>query len=115
MSLEERALEILREEDEDMDSELSEDDVLVVEDDIVEDDSDAEDDGRCVKEPEESIPLREDKDVDDEDDDIDDVDDLYTMNLKMRYSEPLKGTPYIRKHDDVLCIDVTSNIYYTRE
>lgn len=117
MSLEERALEILREEDEKSDSDVSDDELVVDDDDIVEDDSDVDEDGECIKEPEEQlVPLR-DEEVDDKDDDDDgdDVEDLYTMNLKIRYSEPLKGIPYVRKHDDVLSIDVTSNIYYDHD
>lgn len=118
MSLEERALEILREEDEATDSDVSDDEMDVDDSEEIVVDSDVDEDDVCMKEPEDPpIPLRDEVDDDkeeEEDDDGDDIEDLYTMNLKIRYSEPLKGIPYTRKHDDVLSIDVTSNIYYER-
>jgi len=115
MSLEERALEILREHEDESDSSSdAEDPPLDVEQDVeeVHDISDDDADELEVKEP--SVRrLCADDDDDDDDDDV--ADELYELILKTRYTEPLKGSPYVRKHDDTLCMDITSNIYYDHE
>jgi hypothetical protein len=114
MSLEERALEILREHEDEIES----DDGGVDEpelDEHVDDVCDTDDEEEVVPEPKAplvSLPLC----VDDEDDEDDDNgDDLCELIMNARYTQPLKGSPYVRKHDDILCMDVTSNIYYQNE
>lgn len=122
MSLEERALEILREheeeeEEEEEDHGMSPRADLDVHDDR---DSDGDDDALESKEhPESSLPLlvRPDEvrgpDVDDEDEDDEDDEDLYRLlEIRTRYTEPLKGSPYIKKHDDILEIEHMATVYY---
>jgi len=120
MSLEERALEILREHEEEEEEEEEEDHGMSPRADLdVHDDrdSDGDDDALESKErPESLLPIlvRPDEvrgpDVDDEDEDDE---DLYRLlEIRTRYTEPLKGSPYVKKHDDILEIEPMETVYY---
>jgi len=114
MSLEERALEILREHEDEVELDDRSDDPPDLEDEHVDDVCDS-DDEEAVPEPKElpvSVPMCANGDEDDNDDY---ADDLCELIMKTKYTEPLKGSPYVRKHDNILCMDLTSNIYYHHE
>lgn len=125
MSLEERALEILREHEEEEEEEEQvhamspRADLDTIHD---ERDSDGDDDGldsELKEHPEAPLSVLERSNVEDPDDDEDedeDEDDLYRLlEVRTRYTEPLKGSPYVKKHDDILIMEPVTCLYYMNE
>lgn len=111
MSLEDRALEILQEEEED-DSESVHDDIVVDDVDDSKHDDDDDDASLCDEDVLEDDAVHDDED---EEEDVEvDMDDFLDIRVT-RYSEPLKGSTYTKKYQDILEMDMTGNIFYSCE
>lgn len=56
----------------------------------------------------------EEAEEEDEEEDEDVVDDFFDIQVT-RYSEPLKGSRYLKKMDDILMKDDIANMFYSEE